>query len=1190
MKILLRWVVLTLLLTLTMTLSAAADEFLEGLQPDEVVHGFKVLNLYDNASGQAMGARFISEKNGFIVDLMQIQSVPQAFYWIKTPVTASRGEPHACEHLLLGKGNRGRYVASLEDMALGNSTAYTEQYRTCYHFNTTAGEDTFYEIFEAKLQALLRPDFTDEEIRREVCHLGVVDNPQDGSLSLDEKGTVYTEMVSSYERPYYNTYRKLYQMVYGEDHPLTHSSGGNPDVMRDMVPQDMWDFHGATHHLANMGSIVSIPTSIPVDGFLKQMSATLDRCQEHPDSSPLPGIGNFDFPPPTPAPLGSTMITSYPSDRAEDPGYLLYSWPADLDLNYREEAVLELFLEVFGSGETSDLYDVFINSETRQIDIDADAVDGWIEDDFGLPISFDLTGVNSAMVNQETLDKVRDLILAAVDKVRGYADGSEELEEFNTRARNRMIELRKQVANNLNRPPMFGFRSGPAGAWLSMMDDLEDTPGFRKSLVYEEHFGYVDSLLALDKNIWRERIDTWRLLTVPPYAVGAIPGTDIVQERYAAKQARLAAHIEDFKVKYGVDDTQAALASYKADFDATTAELEAGAAELEMPGFIDNPPMTLDDQLDYQTITLEGGIPLVASTFENMSSSRVGIALRLDVIPEEKMMYVPFLPSVLTSIGVVKDGEIVKFEDMQERLRLEVLNLNTSYSSNFQKGRVELVLRGEGSNLEELQNALGWMSAALYSPYLSPDNLPRISDRIDQLIQANRNRVRGSEEQWVGSPQNGYRFQKNPLVMASNCFFTRTHLLQRLKWLLTDPGDATTRGELTSILEQLEQTGDGLAREELAETLGNVESVLSDPDVEAGNALAERLKLAGEPVQDIVKDIIASLRTTLGDIPDANLNDDWHALCGEIKADLLVSPKTTLGDLSETLSLISRADNARMFMISNSADREASMAKMGQLVAGLSTEPSTRQAYTPVLRVTQRMASREPGLEHPLYVGLVHQATQNGVLMFNARNADEYDTTSAALTKCLAGKLYGGGGPHGLFMKTWAAGLAYSNGYNFSYGTGRVSYYAERCPDVAETMRFVVGELKNAGDDPELTDYAIAQIFGLSRSPNRYEQRGEAMAANLADGITPEKVRLYRQKILEMRTREGLYENLKAHMETAYGPVLIGFGDSLAESEDGAFFMIGPEKQFESLEEYIATVEGEQTVYRLYPRDFWLSI
>ncbi|UCC44631.1 MAG: hypothetical protein JSU65_01500, partial [Candidatus Zixiibacteriota bacterium] len=1134
-----RLAILVLLLAAFVS-SAAADEFLEGLQPGQVVQGFRTLNLYDNASGQAMGARFMSEKYGYIIDLLQIQSVPQAFYWVKTPITSSRGEPHACEHLLLGKGNRGRFVAALEDMALGNSTAYTGQYRTCYHFNTTAGDDTFYRIYEAKLAALLHPDFTDEEIRREVCYVGVVTDPEDSSLSIDEKGTAYTEMVSSFERPYYHTYRSLYKLVYGEAHPFTFTAGGDPDVMRDMVPQHMRDFHEATHHLSNMGSIVSIPTSIPVESFLHQMSMTLDRCQDFADSSALPGIGVFSFPSPDPAPPGTSRLVHYPSDRTEDPGYLLYSWPADLELDVNERAVLDLFLEAFGSGETSDLYNLFINSETRQIDLGANAVDGWIEDDFGNPISFDLTGVNSSLVDQRMLDSVATMLVNAVRRIYAMADGSEELLEFNTRAKNRLIEYRKQIENNLNRPPMFGFRGGPAGRWLGIMDDLEDIEGFRKSLVFEEQFDYLDSLLALDHNIWKERIDSWRLLTIPPYAVGATPSPDIVPANNAAKEARLAGYIEEFKEQYGTDDVQLAIAGYKEEFDARTAELEAVARDDELPGFIDNPPMTLDDQLDYQTISLDGDVPLVASTFDNMSSSRVGLALKLDVIPESLMTYVPFLPSVLTSIGVIKDGEVITFDDMQERLRQEVLNFNAYFSTGLQRGRVELVLASDGSNLEELHRALDWMDASLYSPYLSADNLPRIRDRIDQLIQGNRNRIRGSEESWVGSPAAGYRYQENPLIMSAICFLTATHHLQRLRWLLTDPGEAADQAELNAFLGALKDFANDRGRQELSDALASLEAVANDPEAEVQSDLASMYRQLGETARAIAKDLVVSLKLTLGDIPDATLEGDWEYLLTAASEDLMVQPDRALSQLRNILGQVSRLDNARAFMISNTVDREASLERIGQLVGKLGTDKSVRQVYDARQRVVARLADRHPGLESPVYVGLVHAGTQNGVMIYNARIADQYDTTANSVLNCLSGKLYGGNGPHGLFMKTLAAGLAYSNGYAYGQGAGRVQYYAERCPDIAETMRFVVGELQSAEPNPNLVDYAVAQVFGFSRAPSRYEQRGEAMAANLTDGTTPDVVRRFREKVLEARDQDNLFDDIVSRMETAYGPVLIG--------------------------------------------------
>ncbi len=1166
-----------------------AGEYLESLQPDQVIHGFKTLNLYENGSGEIMGARFMSEKYGFLIDLMRIQSVPQAFYWIKTVPTSSKGEPHACEHLLLGKGNRGRYVAALEDMSLGSSTAFTSHHRTCYHFNVNAGEDTFYKIFEAKLQAFLHPDFSDEEIRREVCHIAVDENPETGELAIDEKGTVYTEMVSGYERPWYHTYGALNELIYGKDHPICFDAGGNPEVMRSMVPEDMWTFHKNTHHLANMGAIISIPDEISVEACLKNMSEILERCQGFEDSSETPGISNFVWPPVQNAPIGTLRMVGYPSDKAEDPGYALYAWPNFLKLNYLDRFILGFFLDAFANGETSNLYNLFINSQTRKIDIGGQYVYGNIDEEPDVSIFFGLIGVDNKYITETMVDSIKTLIVNEVRRVHDFADGCEELEEFNTRVRNRLIQNKKQIDNYLNSPPMFGFRQGSAGGWLRVMIAMEDEPGFRKSLVLEDRFAYTDSLLNLDQNIWRELIDKWQLLTVEPYKVGAVPDTSIITRLAEEKKARLAGYIDEFERKYGIDDEQTAIAEFRKEFHAKTAELEALKSKEKLPGFIENPPLTLDDHIKYETIMLPGDIPMIASTFENMTSAQIGLCLKLDVIPESLMVYLPFIPNILTDIGVVKDGQVIPYDEMQERLRQEVLNLYAYFSTSPFYDRYELALVGRGNNLDELKNAINWMNDALYSPYLSVDNIPRMKDLLDQSLLSLRSRMKGSEESWVDIPAETYRYQENPLAMAAGCFLTQCHLYQRLKWMLTDAGE--DQQMIALMLDDLKSTGMHKSRSELIEMLSALEELenLSEDVTElpAGlktdNVTAPSLKL----IADIAKD----LKVTLADIPDANLAEDWAYLCDETKTDLAVKPEKAISDMENVLNMIRKSDLARMYMISSSGNREATMEIIRELVGKLDSESKpVRQEYARKDRIIEKLKSREPGLNKPIYVGLVHEGTQNGVLIFTAQRAGRYDTTETSIYNCLAGQLLGGGGPHGFFMKTWGAGLAYSNGYSYGSGSGYVRYYAERCPDIAETMRFVVNIAKNAEIDSSLTEYAVAQLFGYSRAPDRYEARGVGIANDLTDGVTPEKVRAFRRKILEYKNKDGLYENIVSHMEEAHGPVFIGYGRPLVESKDGNFFIIGPEPQFESLEKYIEQNEGKQTVYRLYPRDFWLTM
>jgi Zn-dependent M16 (insulinase) family peptidase len=187
----------------------------------------------------------------------------------------------------------------------------------------------------------------------------------------------------------------------------------------------------------------------------------------------------------------------------------------------------------------------------------------------------------------------------------------------------------------------------------------------------------------------------------------------------------------------------------------------------------------------------------------------------------------------------------------------------------------------------------------------------------------------------------------------------------------------------------------------------------------------------------------------------------------------------------------------------------------------------------------------------------------------------------------LGSKLYSGGGAHSIFMKTWAAGLAYSNGLRSNPSTGRLTYYAERVPKLPQTLGFVIDELKSAKEQPELVEYAIAQSFGEIRSASSYEERAEAIAADLADGLTPDVVRNFRQNILRLRNLKNLSSTIFERMKRVYANVLPGFEKSYRE--DAIYFVIGPESQLKEYEQYLQSVYGKQTtLYRLYPRDFWL--
>ena len=97
------------------------------------------------------------------------------------------------------------------------------------------------------------------------------------------------------------------------------------------------------------------------------------------------------------------------------------------------------------------------------------------------------------------------------------------------------------------------------------------------------------------------------------------------------------------------------------------------------------------------------------------------------------------------------------------------------------------------------------------------------------------------------------------------------------------------------------------------------------------------------------------------------------------------------------------------------------------------------------------------------------------------------------------------------------------------------------------------------------------------------------MAANLADGVTPEIVSRFHREILELRKTPDLGGVLFKRMQDVYAQVLPGLKTGKTAAPDAIYFVIGPEKQFVAWEEYLKSSEGEGVrFYRLYPRDFWM--
>ena len=309
-----------------------------------------------------------------------------------------------------------------------------------------------------------------------------------------------------------------------------------------------------------------------------------------------------------------------------------------------------------------------------------------------------------------------------------------------------------------------------------------------------------------------------------------------------------------------------------------------------------------------------------------------------------------------------------------------------------------------------------------------------------------------------------------------------------------------------------------------------------------------------------------------------------------MRDDLLTPPSQALAALDALRTALLRRGNARMFLVSSTAIQKALAPSVDTLATSLQSGAASSQLAGNSRLIDARLLSREPSATTPVYVGLIAPNMKNGVIITSVPGAHFADFGNREKQlDYLASRLHAGYGAHGIFLKTLANGLAYSNGLRASVQSGRMGYYAERTPEIPQTVKFVVDTLKNADRDPSLADYTIAQVFGESRAAATYENRAENMAIDLADNQPPDQVRKFRQSILELRKDPELGNKLFDRKDAVYGRLLPGYNVKGKDVAGAVYFTIGPDKQQDAWESYLRGAEGAETkLFRLYARDFWM--
>jgi Zn-dependent M16 (insulinase) family peptidase len=1150
----------------------------------ETLNGFRVQSVYLNDADKPMGARFIHTRTGFTLDLLEIESVPQAFIYVNSYPVSDKGEPHTQEHLLLTKGNKGHELNTQVGMSLASITALTAQLNTDYHFNTGAGPEVFFTIFHKCMDALLFPDYTDEEVKREVRNWGVAEGPGK-TYHLEEKGSVYNEMSSTFNNDYALLYDTIGKILYGIHHPIGYNAGGLPKDIRILTETDISKFHAANYWLGNMGAIVSLSKSMALDSILYRMNGILDELNRHAVNSKHT---QAKLPDPQYETPGKIRILDVPGENARQSGNMILFYPPDLNLNARENIELTNFLYVFASDATTNLYKIFVDGKLKQSGIDAQNVYAYLDDKQKNPVFIVLEGVPAENLTDAKARLVRQRVMDELKRVAGFPDHSPELLAFNKRYENSLISLVRYYAKFVNSPPKFGFRN-TGDDWFIQLTLLNREKDFKKSVGFHPQIDEIRARLATGKNIWKEDIEQWKLLSVSPWVAVGKTNPDLNAIADVEKKKRVQAEVKKLESDYHLNSESEAILKYKSYYDSNTLVLEKMERAHIVP-FIENPPLTLDNELVYKVETFHGSVPLVKSVFNNMTSATTGIALNLKSVPENQLVYLAMLPDLLTQTGILKNGKATSYEDMIQQTQQQILNLSGDYTSYAQVGRVELVVKAAGNNESESRLAVSWINDVLKYPYWTMDNLPRIQDLVDQQLSSIRTTMKGSEETWVRDPGNAYAWQDQPLYLATSSFLTREHNIFRLKWMLkkaTSPADSIAFSKFISALAEVSEKRSAytymlsaLTKEEIP---GPDSSVVFKKYFQSFRELPAGAK-------ELVKEAVMDLAQITSQIPDTSMSNDWKYICLLIQNCFAQGPVLTLYELNALRISLLNEPNTRLFMIGSEQTEKDLQPELENLLSGFSFQAPDSQRYVSRRLIESRVRARLNSHDAITFAGLINPDSHTGVFINSVPLITYRDTAREALLKFLAAELYGGHGSQSVYAKSTGAGLSYSTGANASPGQGNFIYYAERTPELPQTLQFVINEVKKSPVDTTMLDYIVSLTIGFFRSADDYETRGQSMANDLSYGITPELVTQFRKAILHLRKEPGLMEEVYKRKDSVYGLILPGYNIPSKEVKNGIFFVIGPEKQMAAYESYLkSSVNGPDTkLYRLYPRDFWM--
>ena len=1137
---------------------------LSDLKANQEVDDFRVANLFSNADGKIVGAKFRHIPTGAPIFLMQIETVPQVFMWVDTPVNSNQGLPHSLEHLLAGKGVKGRYFSLLREMRLSQSEAATSRDFNLYGLSSATGADAFFELFHAWLDALYRPDFSDTEAETEFYHLGVASDPTNKRATLVEKGAVYEEMQATQGR--YTYHYELNKRVLGQQSPLGFDSGGVPDEMRKVTPAAIRRFHADHYRLGpTTGFIFVFPPTQAVPDILQKISREFRPLPQQVPPSDQPAASQPKY---AIHPTQDTepRIYPFPATNEAGPGFVHFAWKPERASSMVDLKLLELLAQGL-AGEGSLLQKSVVDSKTRPVDLGATGVGSAVslENAPSFPVLIvEISGIPGNQISPERIKQLRQIILSKISEISQYPDQSEDLISFNKLLISYARGLHRSQRVWTQNSPGFGTRAFKSD-WKAHFDQLEMDPSFVKSLSEEQVWQTIDRELKSGMNIWHGLIQQFHLLDIP-FSTATAPSPRLLDEIEKRKLARVKEKVDTLKRQYGASNDQEAIARFESEELAKTSEIDKIQGAVPRPRFTKNPPLTPDEGIQYRQLRLMGSVPTIATIFDHPPTVDIGLSFDLRSIPRKYYKYLPLLPRCLDSLGLKNNTEIVPYPELLGRIQNDIYAFSVGTDLNGASNRVDLSIRASATTADEFRSALVLTRQMMQSNYLDVLNADRLRDLVASRISADD--LYTKRDGWITNPAYALHYQNEPALFAVHSQPTRTHWDERLRWLLHKPVSTAEIDQLGSFAADALPALKDMTRQEMSRSLED---------------------LKGKGLQ---ADLIEYWKKNLPSFSEEKVIDGLRQLTKEVQEDLRTGPEKTIEDLRALQKIVLNRRTLHVDLTLSQSMLTEIRSDLISFLKSIPALPSPNAGSDPDKRtpIMERLKQQHGSLDEqfPQYVGLENPDGISGNMIVYADFPGYAQMTHESLLKMLSSTLLSSDGPQSFYVKTVERGLAYDDGITSNPGLKLLWCHANRSPDIPSLiglLRSLAAGIRNL-HDPSLVDYALRQAFPLPRSVYTFSERGRLLARDIRDGNSPETVRRFSKAILRLRTDPNLLAELTDAGASSIGGVL---PDETYKDQQRAtkslFFFAGPERVLSDIEQRLPIPK----LLRLWPSDFWIE-